>query len=277
MDIRLVSATHRELETLIQEGSFREDLFYRLNVVSLRLPPLAERREDIPLLAAHFLEKIATRYQKAVSGFAADALEYLSAASWPGNIRQLANVVEQCCVLTTGSLVTLAQVQKAVAGEASAIPTLAEAKRQFERDYLERLLQPDRRQCQRCRALGRSQPHRVLPPAAKHELTPAAFAGISTRQAPLTAGSGGAVDCRLAATKNPCKTPACLSRLQCCRHLATNQPVPASPLAAIKHKTLLKQRQKNWHAFCAKGNAKLAAPRSSGANAVPHFIERLIP
>ena len=140
MDIRLVSATHRELETLIQEGSFREDLFYRLNVVSLRLPPLAERREDIPLLAAHFLEKIATRYQKAVSGFAADALEYLSAASWPGNIRQLANVVEQCCVLTTGSLVTLAQVQKAVAGEASAIPTLAEAKRQFERDYLERLL-----------------------------------------------------------------------------------------------------------------------------------------
>lgn len=175
VDIRLVSATHRELETLIQEGSFREDLFYRLNVVSLRLPPLAERREDIPLLAAHFLEKIATRYQKAVSGFAADALEYLSAASWPGNIRQLANVVEQCCVLTTGSLVTLAQVQKAVAGEASAIPTLAEAKRQFERDYLERLLRltgGNVSDAARLADRNRTEFYRLL---QKHELTPAAF------------------------------------------------------------------------------------------------------
>ena len=175
VDIRLVSATHRELETLIQEGSFREDLFYRLNVVSLRLPPLAERREDIPLLAAHFLDKIATRYQKAVSGFAADALEYLSAAPWPGNIRQLANVVEQCCVLTTGSLVTLAQVQKAVAGEASAIPTLAEAKRQFERDYLERLLRltgGNVSDAARLADRNRTEFYRLL---QKHELTPAAF------------------------------------------------------------------------------------------------------
>ncbi|OQS38966.1 sigma 54-interacting transcriptional regulator [Chromobacterium haemolyticum] len=175
VDIRLVSATHRELEALIQEGSFREDLFYRLNVVSLRLPPLAERREDIPLLAAHFLEKIATRYQKAVSGFAADALEYLSAAPWPGNIRQLANVVEQCCVLTTGSLVTLAQVQKAVASEESAIPTLAEAKRQFERDYLERLLRltgGNVSDAARLADRNRTEFYRLL---QKHELTPAAF------------------------------------------------------------------------------------------------------
>lgn len=140
VDIRVVSATHRDLEALMREGQFREDLFYRLNVVTLHLPPLSERREDIPLLAQHFLAQVAQRYGRAVPSFAPDALEYLTASRWPGNIRQLSNVVEQCCVLCTGPLVTLAQVQKSVSDESVAIPTLAEVRRVAEREYLERLL-----------------------------------------------------------------------------------------------------------------------------------------
>ncbi|TDR82297.1 sigma 54-interacting transcriptional regulator [Paludibacterium purpuratum] len=140
VDIRVVSATHRDLEALMREGQFREDLFYRLNVVTLTLPPLSERREDIPLLAQYFLTQVAQRYGRQQPVFAPEALEFLAASRWPGNIRQLANVVEQCCVLCSGPVVTLAQVQKSVSEEAVAIPSLAEFRRQTERDYLERLL-----------------------------------------------------------------------------------------------------------------------------------------
>ncbi len=140
VDVRVVSATHRDLESLISDGLFREDLFYRLNVVALNLPPLAERREDIPLLARHFLQDVAGRYGKEVTGFAPDAMEYLCGLRWPGNIRQLANAVEQCCVLSTSGLIPLTQVQKAVSEGMASIPTLAEAKREFERDYLEKLM-----------------------------------------------------------------------------------------------------------------------------------------
>lgn len=140
VDVRVVSATHRDLESLIRDGLFREDLYYRLNVVSLSLPSLADRREDIPLLCQHFLEEVATRYDKEVTGFAPEAMEYLCSLRWPGNIRQLANAVEQCCVLSTTKLVTLALVQKAVSEGVGSMPTLAEAKTQFEREYLEKLL-----------------------------------------------------------------------------------------------------------------------------------------
>jgi two-component system response regulator GlrR len=140
VDIRVVSATHRDLEALMRDGLFREDLFYRLNVVTLPLPALNQRREDIPLLAQHFLTQVSQRYGRPLPSFAPDALEFLAASRWPGNIRQLANVVEQCCVLSPGPLLSLSQVQKSVRDESGDIPTLAEARRQFERDYLERLL-----------------------------------------------------------------------------------------------------------------------------------------
>jgi len=140
VDIRVVSATHRDLEALMRDGLFREDLFYRLNVVTLPLPALNQRREDSPLLAQHFLTQVSQRYGRPLPSFAPDALEFLAASRWPGNIRQLANVVEQCCVLSPGPLLSLSQVQKSVRDESGDIPTLAEARRQFERDYLERLL-----------------------------------------------------------------------------------------------------------------------------------------
>lgn len=139
IDIRVISATHRDLEVEMAEGRFRSDLFYRLKVVSLAIPSLAERRDDIPLLARHFLRKIAERYHKEVNGFAPEAMELMVRASWPGNVRQLLNVVEQAVALSTGPIVPLALVQHAIKELEDIVP-FDEARRRFEADYLMRLL-----------------------------------------------------------------------------------------------------------------------------------------
>jgi two-component system, NtrC family, response regulator len=101
VDIRIVAATNRDLTKAVAEGLFREDLFYRLNVVSIHLPPLRERREDIPFLAAHFLDKFAIENAREFKGFSPSAMDYLSAYEWPGNVRQLENVIERCVVLSS--------------------------------------------------------------------------------------------------------------------------------------------------------------------------------
>lgn len=100
VDIRLVVATNKDLKKEVEQGNFREDLYYRLNVVNVNLPPLRERREDIPVLVAHFMQKLSGESHKAAKKFAPEALEYLTAYEWPGNVRQLENVVERCMVLS---------------------------------------------------------------------------------------------------------------------------------------------------------------------------------
>jgi two-component system response regulator GlrR len=140
VDVRVISATHRDLDAALADGAFREDLYYRLNVVTLTLPPLAERREDIALLAQHFLSRLAARYGKTVNGFAPDALKALVAAPWPGNVRQLHNIVEQVTALATTPLVPLALVQRALRTPGVDVLSYAEARRRFERDYLVGLL-----------------------------------------------------------------------------------------------------------------------------------------
>jgi two-component system response regulator GlrR len=140
VDVRVLSATHRDLEAAMAQGHFREDLYYRLDVVTLTLPRLDERREDIPLLAAYFVQQLVKKYDKGIVGIAPEALEALASAAWPGNVRQLYNVVEQCCALTTAPLITLTLIQRALR-----VPTLealsyAEAKQRFERNYLVQLL-----------------------------------------------------------------------------------------------------------------------------------------
>jgi two-component system response regulator HydG len=95
VDVRVISATHRDLKAEVQAGRFREDLFYRLHVLPIRLPPLRERREDIPLLAMHFLERHARAYHRDLVGFEPDALHALAAYAWPGNVRELENAVER--------------------------------------------------------------------------------------------------------------------------------------------------------------------------------------
>jgi two-component system response regulator GlrR len=140
VDVRVISATHRDLDAARAAGQFREDLYYRLNVVSMRLPPLAERREDIPVLATHFLRKLAERYRKPLPTLAPDAMALLIAAPWPGNVRQLLNLLEQAVALTATAVIPASVVQNALSEDDAALVPLEEARKSFERDYLVRLL-----------------------------------------------------------------------------------------------------------------------------------------
>ncbi|TFZ06497.1 response regulator [Ramlibacter henchirensis] len=184
VDVRVISATHRDLETAMAGGQFRQDLYYRLNVVTLTLPTLAERREDIPLLANHFLHKLAGKYGKRVSGFAPEALKALASAPWPGNVRQLYNVVEQVCALSTTALVPLALVQRALRVPGVEVLTYAEAKQRFEREYLVGLLKmTDGSVADAARLAGRNRTefYRLL---QKNELTPGLFKGDTVALSP---------------------------------------------------------------------------------------------
>ena len=141
IDVRIISATHRDLPKAMVRGEFREDLYYRLNVVSLKIPALAERTEDIPLLANHLLRQAAERHKPFVRAFSTDAMKRLMTASWPGNVRQLVNVIEQCVALTSSPVISDALVEQALEGENTALPTFVEARNQFELNYLRKLLQ----------------------------------------------------------------------------------------------------------------------------------------
>ncbi len=141
IDVRIISATHRDLPKAMVRGEFREDLYYRLNVVSLKIPALAERTEDIPLLANHLLRQSAERHKPFVRAFSTDAMKRLMTASWPGNVRQLVNVIEQCVALTSSPVISDALVEQALEGENTALPTFVEARNQFELNYLRKLLQ----------------------------------------------------------------------------------------------------------------------------------------
>ncbi len=140
IDVRVVSATHRDLATEMADGRFREDLYYRLNVITLALPSLAERREDIPLLAAHLLQRMASSYGKPVHGFSPEAMERLVGANWPGNVRQLANAVEQAVVLSTTTIVPVTLIDQAIRDSGDSFDSFEDARNRFERDYLVRLL-----------------------------------------------------------------------------------------------------------------------------------------
>lgn len=140
INIRLISATHRDLMVEMKAQQFREDLFYRINVVNLVLPSLAERREDIPLLTHHFLKLFSERHQKTLQGYAPDALSYLSQASWPGNIRQLQNVIEHTVVLATTPVIPESLVKKALQADHDAVLPFEVARQQFEHQYLVNLL-----------------------------------------------------------------------------------------------------------------------------------------
>lgn len=133
VDVRIISATHRNLAATVKNGEFREDLYYRLNVVQLRIPSLAERREDIPVLIEHFLQKRQSRGRK---HFAPEALDFLKTALWPGNIRQLMNVIDLCVTLSKTETIPLSLAQQALHNEPGKIQTLKEAKENFERNYL---------------------------------------------------------------------------------------------------------------------------------------------
>lgn len=180
VDVRVISATHRNLDDAMGDGSFREDLYYRLNVVTLHLPTLAERREDIPLLANHFLAVLAGKYGKTLNGFAAEAMKMLATAAWPGNVRQLYNVVEQVSALATSPLIPPGLVQRALRAPAGEVLAYAEAKARFERDYLIGLLKltdGNVADAARLAERNRTEFYRLL---QKHGLTPGLFRNSPT-------------------------------------------------------------------------------------------------
>ncbi|MBI2155262.1 MAG: sigma-54-dependent Fis family transcriptional regulator [Candidatus Rokubacteria bacterium] len=114
VDVRLIAATNKDLETAVGDGTLREDLFYRLNVIPIHLPALHERREDIPLLVAHFLQKFGKELAKEMRGVSPEALALLEQYRWPGNIRELENVVERACVLGTGEILSVEALPESV-------------------------------------------------------------------------------------------------------------------------------------------------------------------
>ena len=140
VNVRIVAATHQDLLSKVQHQEFREDLYYRLDVISLHLPPLRERREDIPVLVDYFCQQITERDERQCIRFAPEAMEALITAAWPGNVRQLFNVVEQCVVLTTTPIIPRALVERALRYKPERLMSLSESRLQFERDYLVRLL-----------------------------------------------------------------------------------------------------------------------------------------
>ncbi len=176
VDVRILSATQRDLTEAIREEEFRQDLYYRLNVVTIQLPSLSERREDIPLLCAHFVEKLAARYRKPARSFAPEALELLVNAAWPGNIRQLINVVEQTVALSTSAVIPATLVQQALHDdEEGQLAPLDEARRAFEHDYLVRLLKTtggNVSQAARLAQRNRTEFYKLL---QRHNLTPSMF------------------------------------------------------------------------------------------------------
>lgn len=141
VDVRLITATNKDLGLLVKEGKFREDLYYRIQVVPLRILPLRERRQDIVFLAQHFLKKSCARLNKSIRGFVPEALQQLMVYSWPGNVRELENVVEYAVIMANQDMLTPELMPIARGRGQGGLPPLTEAKETFERDYLKDLLQ----------------------------------------------------------------------------------------------------------------------------------------
>ncbi|HEX7116087.1 MAG TPA: sigma 54-interacting transcriptional regulator [Steroidobacter sp.] len=175
VNVRIISATHRDLKQLIMGGHFREDLYYRLNVVHIEMPPLNKRREDIPLLVSHFLEKIAQENGQPRHIYAPEAVELLVSADWPGNVRQLENVVRQNVALATSPIISAELVQAALGGGPTRLPSFDEARDEFTRNYLSQILQitgGNVSQAARLAKRNRTDFYKLL---ARHQLTPEDF------------------------------------------------------------------------------------------------------
>jgi two-component system response regulator GlrR len=177
IDVRVISATHRDLKDLLMQGRFREDLYYRLNVVNIRLPTLDQRREDIPLLVAHFLQQIAAEGNQERKVYAPEAVEMLVTAEWPGNIRQLFNIVRQNVALSRSPVISGELVQQSLGDHGGKLMSFSDARDEFTRNYLSQILQitmGNVSQAARLAKRNRTDFYKLL---ARHDLNPDAFKG----------------------------------------------------------------------------------------------------
>lgn len=179
IDIRIISATHRDIDEEVIAGRFREDLYYRLNVVSLRIPALSERREDIPLIVNKVVQELSERYGKPLKTFSPSALELLIQAPLPGNVRQLRNIVEQAFALCTTQVIPATLVQGALRDDSADMPSLRDAKNRFERDYILKLMKitgGNVSQAARLAKRNRTEFYKLL---HRHEVDPSQFKAVS--------------------------------------------------------------------------------------------------
>ncbi len=175
IDVRIISSTHRNLQNLMQENRFREDLYYRLNVVNIQLPKLDDRREDIPLLVANFLQDIGNEADQERKVYAPEAVEMLVTAEWPGNIRQLYNIVRQNVALSRSPVISAELVQHSLGEHAGKLASFSDARDEFTRNYLSQILQittGNVSQAARLAKRNRTDFYKLL---ARHELNPDQF------------------------------------------------------------------------------------------------------
>jgi two-component system response regulator GlrR len=175
VDVRVISATHRDLQEMMREGTFREDLYYRLNVVNIELPGLDERREDIPLLVSHFLQQIAKESDQERKVYAPEAVELLVTAEWPGNIRQLYNIVRQNVALSRSPVISGELVQSSLGEHAGKLMSFTDARDEFTRNYLSQILQitmGNVSQAARLAKRNRTDFYKLL---SRHDLNPDVF------------------------------------------------------------------------------------------------------
>jgi len=175
IDVRVISATHRDLQDLMTQGRFREDLYYRLNVVNIKIPTLNDRREDIPLLVAHFLQLIAQEADQERKVYAPEAVEMLVTAEWPGNIRQLYNIVRQNVALSRSPVISGELVQQSLGEHAGKLASFSDARDEFTRNYLSQILQitmGNVSQAARLAKRNRTDFYKLL---ARHDLNPDTF------------------------------------------------------------------------------------------------------
>ena len=175
VDVRVISATHRDLQQLLREGGFREDLYYRLNVVNINLPTLDDRREDIPLLVAKFLQTISLEAGQERKVYAPEAVEMLVTAEWPGNVRQLYNVVRQNVALSRSPVISAELVQQSLGEHGGKLASFTDARDEFTRNYLSQILQitmGNVSQAARLAKRNRTDFYKLL---ARHELNPDQF------------------------------------------------------------------------------------------------------
>ncbi len=182
VDVRVVAATNRRLEEAVREGSFREDLFYRLNVIQVNLPPLRERREDIPNLAQHFLEKFTREHGKEIKGFEPAALDLLMRYPWPGNVRELENAVEHGVAVCTGSTIGPRDLPdlkgRDEGGQKLGLihQTWHQARDAFEKRYIEELLEATGGNISRAASLAGIARQNLQLKIKEHGIQPKAFA-----------------------------------------------------------------------------------------------------
>ena len=175
VDVRVISATHRDLQEMMREGNFREDLYYRLNVVNIGLPTLDDRREDIPLLVSHFLQEVAKEAGQERKVYAPEAVELLVTAEWPGNVRQLYNIVRQNVALSRSPVISGELVQSSLGEHGGKLPSFSEARDEFTRNYLSQILQittGNVSQAARLAKRNRTDFYKLL---ARHDLNPDSF------------------------------------------------------------------------------------------------------